>query len=132
MPSPLPNAPVGQITGILEIVHSYKGSEGLSRLAADYDLALDELLPSVEAAELLQFLTVNDGAAALTDTGARMLKASLRQRKSIFRDQALKTPLVQDVVAKLQRAGGRMRKSQLMEIVGFKLWTHDTERSVRT
>lgn len=132
MTSPLPNAPVGQITGILEIVHSYKGKVGVARLAADYDLDLDELLPSLDAAELLQFLVVHEGQATITETGTRMLKASLRQRKLVFREQAMKTPLFQDVVAKLRRAGGRLRKEELTEIVGFKLWTHDMERSVRT
>jgi NitT/TauT family transport system ATP-binding protein len=132
MTSPLPNAPVGQITGILEIVHGYKGKAPLSRIAADYDLDLAELLPSVEACELLGFLTVVDGQAALTETGTKMLKASLRQRKLIFRDQALQTPFFQDVVSKLSKTGGRMKKKALAEIVGFKLWTHDSEQSVRT
>lgn len=128
----LPNVPVGTITGVLEIVDDYKGKVDAARIAAEFDLDIDEFLPSVQAAELLQFVTVKDGDVMLTDAGKRMLKASLRQRKVIFREQALKTPIFMDVVAKLQKAGGRMQKEDLADILGFKLWTHDQETAVRT
>jgi hypothetical protein len=61
-----------------------------------------------------------------------MLKASLKTRKTIFREQALKTPIFQDVIGKLQKVGGRMQKDELADILGFKLWTHDQEEAVRT
>lgn len=128
----LPNVPVGSIVGVLEVVDDYKGKVDAARIAADYDLDIDEFLPSVHAAELLGFVKVSEGDVALTDVGRKMLKASLKTRKTIFREQALKTPIFQDVVSKLQKAGGRMQKDDLADILGFKLWTHDQETAVRT
>ena len=128
----LPNVPVGQIVGLLEIVDDYKGKADAARIAADYDLDIDELLPSVHAAELLGFVTVADGDITLTAVGRNMLKAGIVKRKAIFREQALKTPIFADVIIKLTKAGGRMQKDDLADILGFKLWTHDQETAVRT
>ncbi|MEA3200342.1 MAG: NitT/TauT family transport system ATP-binding protein [Thermoplasmata archaeon] len=128
----LPNVPVGSIVGVLEIVDDYKGKVDAARIAADYDLDIDEFLPSVHAAELLGFVKVAEGDVALTDVGRKMLKASLKTRKTIFREQALKTPIFMDVLGKLQKVGGRMQKDELADILGFKLWTHDQEEAVRT
>lgn len=132
MTTMLPNVSVGSITGVLEIVDDYGGKVDAARIAADYDLDIDEFLPSVHAAELLHFVKVHEGDVLLTDVGRKMLKATLKNRKVIFRDQALKTPIFIDVVAKLQKAGGRMKKDELADILGFKLWTHSQEEATRT
>jgi NitT/TauT family transport system ATP-binding protein len=128
----LPNVPVGQIVGVLEVADDYKGKVDVARIAAEYDLDIDELLPQVRAAELLGYVTVSEGDLELTAVGRKVLKAGLKARKTIFREQALKTPIFQDVVAKLKKAGGRMTKDDLAEILGFKLWTHEPEEAVRT
>jgi NitT/TauT family transport system ATP-binding protein len=128
----LPNVTVGSIVGVLEIVDDYKGKVDAARIAADYDLDIDEFLPSVHGAELLGFVTVAEGDIILTDVGKKMLKATLKNRKAIFREQSMKTPIFQDVLAKLRKSGGRMHKDDLADILGFKLWTHDQETAART
>ncbi|MHB8633650.1 MAG: AAA-associated domain-containing protein [Thermoplasmatota archaeon] len=128
----LPNATPGQIMGLLEILDDYKGRADAARIAADFDLDLDELLPSVEGAELLGFCSTAHGDVIVTDVGRKMLKASLKVRKTIFREQVLKTVIVQEILLKLKKAGGRLGRDDLAEILGFKLWTHDVEPALKT
>ncbi|MHB8606528.1 MAG: AAA-associated domain-containing protein [Thermoplasmatota archaeon] len=129
----LPNATPGAMTGVLEIVQDYGGDVDAARIAADYDLELDDLLPPIQAAELLGFATTPEGNVKLTDIGKKYLKASLIKRKSIFRDQVLKTAIFQDVLAKLKKMEDRrMTKSEVIEVLGFKLWTTTPELAFRT
>ena len=127
----LPFVSPGQVVGILEIVEEYKGSVEAARLAKDFDLRIDELLPVVEAAEMLDFAKVTDGLISLTPAGHKVLKGSTRQRKSIFKDQAINTPIFSDVIAKMQASGGRMSREALGEVLAFKLWTSDQETALR-
>lgn len=128
----LPNVNFSQIVGVLEIVDDHKGRVDVARIASEYGLDIDELLPGVEACEILHFVTVEKGDIHLEEMGRKVLKASLRARKQLLREQVLKMPIFQDVISKLQKAGGHMEREGLAEILGFKLWTHDTEQAART
>ena len=128
----LPATNFSQIVGILEIVDDHKGRVDVARIAAEHGLGMDDLLPAVEAAEMLGFVTVREGDIELLDAGRKVLKASLLHRKRLLREQVLKMPIFQDVIGKLQKAGGQMRREELADILGFKLWTHDTEQAART
>ena len=132
MASHLPATNFSQISGVLEIVDDHKGRVDVARIAGEHGLGMDDLLPAVEAAEMLGFVKVQEGDIELLDAGRKVLKASLLHRKKLLREQVLKLPLFQDVIGKLSKAGGRMRREDLAEILGFKLWTHDTEQAVRT
>jgi len=132
MPSQLPNVNFSQITGVLEIVDDHKGKVDVARIASEHGLDIDELLPSIEAAELLGFVKVEGGDIELLETGHRLLRASLRARKQVLREQVLKTPIFQDVVGKLQKAGGTMDKDTLVDVLGFKLWTPEPDRAAKT
>lgn len=132
MGSHLPHTNFSQIVGVLEIVDDHKGRVDVARVAAEHGLGMDHLLPAVEACEMLGFVTVHEGDIELLDPGRKVLKASLLNRKKLLREQVLKLPIFQDVLGKLQKAGGQMRREDLADILGFKLWTHDTEQAVRT
>jgi NitT/TauT family transport system ATP-binding protein len=132
MSQQLPTVNFSQIVGVLEIVDDFKGHVDVARIAGEYGLDIDELLPSVEAGELLGFVKVTDGDIVLQDPGRKVLKASLRQRKLLLREAVLRTPIFQDVIAKLRKSGGAMDREALAEILGFKLWTHDMEKAART
>jgi len=81
----LPHARPGGIAGLLELLNDRGGRENLYRLADDLALELDDLLPIVEAASLLGFLTVQEGAAEITPEGIRFAEAGILRRKELFK-----------------------------------------------
>ena len=81
----LPHARPGGIAGLLELLNDRGGRENLYRQADDLALELDDLLPIVEAASLLGFLTVQEGAAEITPEGIRFAEAGILRRKELFK-----------------------------------------------
>lgn len=79
----LPHADVGELTGFLERLTALGGREDLFELARDLQLEADELLPLVEAAQLLEFVRVEEGDIVLTETGRTFATADLLQRKEL-------------------------------------------------
>ena len=66
----LPHATVDGLSGLLEILRDAGGAADLADLADDLSLEVDDLLPLVDAASLLGFVTTGDGQLALTRTAA--------------------------------------------------------------
>ena len=86
----LPHARPGGIAGLLEMLQDRGGCEDLYRLAEDLVMEVDDLLPIIEAAALLGFVTLQEGDAAITPEGHAFVEADILQRKVLFRDAALK------------------------------------------
>ena len=85
----LPHARPGGIAGLLELLLDHNGKDDIYRLADDLAFELDDLLPIVDAARLLGFLTVHEGDAANTPTGAEYANAEILRQKELFRTAAV-------------------------------------------
>ena len=85
----LPHARPGGIAGLLEMLQDRGGREDLYRLAEDLVMEVDDLLPIIEAAALLGFMTLQEGDAVITPEGHAFVEADILQRKVLFRDAAL-------------------------------------------
>jgi len=90
--------------GLLVLLNSHKGSEDVALLADDLDLEIDEIFPSLEYAEVLQLVKVADGRATFTDLGKKLVGGSIRDRKSIIREQLRKTTLFRTLLRALESA----------------------------
>jgi NitT/TauT family transport system ATP-binding protein len=84
----LPHARPGGIAGLLELLLDKGGRDDIYRLADDLAFEIDDLLPIVDAAQLLGFLKVEEGDAAITETGAEYGNSEILRQKEIFRDAA--------------------------------------------
>lgn len=84
----LPHVSIGALIGLLEHLQARGGRGGLDELAADLQMAVDELLPLVEAADLLDFAEVAEGDVWLTEEGHRFATAGILEKKALFRRQA--------------------------------------------
>jgi NitT/TauT family transport system ATP-binding protein len=62
----LPHARPGGMAGLLELLLDKGGRDDIYRLADDLSFEIDDLLPIVDAAQLLGFLKVEEGDAAIT------------------------------------------------------------------
>ncbi len=90
----LPHARPGGIAGLLELLLDHNGKDDIYRLADDLAFEIDDLLPIVDAARLLGFLTVNEGDAAITATGAEYANSEILRQKELFRVAAVENVLL--------------------------------------
>ncbi|AYF75360.1 ATP-binding cassette domain-containing protein [Nocardia yunnanensis] len=103
---PLPDASVGGIAGLLELVSGNAGRADLPVVADELNFELDDLMPLVDAAALLGFLLVDAGDVMLTTVGANFTHADIQASKAIFATQARRrAPLVRTVCSALIGSG---------------------------
>jgi NitT/TauT family transport system ATP-binding protein len=88
-PTPVPPVRAGSLTGMIELLDDLGGSTDLYRLGDELNMDLEDLLPIVEAVEMLGLGRVREGDVALTDSGRAFAQASVLARKELFRDTAL-------------------------------------------
>jgi NitT/TauT family transport system ATP-binding protein len=85
----LPHARPGGIAGLLELLLDKGGRDDIYRLADDLAFEIDDLFPIVDAAQLLGFLTIDEGDAAITPSGMEFSNSEILRQKELFRDAAL-------------------------------------------
>ena len=85
----LPHARPRGIAGLLELLIDHDGRADIYRLADDLAFEIDDILPIVDAAALLGFLTVQEGDASLTPVGTEYAHAEILRQKEIFRAAAV-------------------------------------------
>ncbi len=85
----LPQVAISDVTGLIELVHNHGSQEDIYQIGRDLHLEVDELLPLVEAADLLDLADVQEGDLILTEIGKHFAEAGVLEEKQIFRDQAL-------------------------------------------
>jgi len=90
----LPHARPGGIAGLLELLLDHNGKDDIYRLADDLAFEIDDLLPIVDAAQLLGFLTVTEGDAVITPTGAEYANSEILRQKELFRNAAVENVLL--------------------------------------
>ncbi|MCK4778005.1 MAG: AAA-associated domain-containing protein [Actinomycetia bacterium] len=87
---PLPQAKIGEIIGLLEILEDIEGKEDIHKIARQLNFDLENLAPIIDALELLELARISDGDIALTELGIKFLNSDVNDRKLIFKKQ-LKT-----------------------------------------
>jgi NitT/TauT family transport system ATP-binding protein len=90
----LPHARPGGVAGLLELLLDKGGRDDIYRMADDLAFEIDDLLPIVDAAQLLGFLKIDEGDAAITEIGEQFANSEILRQKELFRDAALKNVLL--------------------------------------
>jgi len=85
----LPHARPGGMAGLLELLLDKGGRDDIYRLADDLAFEVDDLLPIVDAAELLGFLKIEEGDAVITESGTEFANSEILRQKELFRDAAV-------------------------------------------
>lgn len=120
MPTVYPKCSPTEMLGLLVLLNGHKGSEDVALLADDLDLEIDEIFPALEYAELLQLVKVEDGRATFTELGRKLVGASIRERKTILREQLKKTALFRTILRALEGSEHhRLSDEELGHIVSF-------------
>jgi NitT/TauT family transport system ATP-binding protein len=101
--APLPAATVGGMAGLLEILAAHGGREDLPMLARRLTFDVEDLLPLVDAAQLLGLALVDNADIELTDEGRSFVEADIDTSKTIFANQAkTRAPLVRAIYSSLE------------------------------
>ena len=90
----LPHARPGGIAGLLELLIDKGGKDDIYRLADDLGLELDDFLPIVDAAQLLGFLTIEEGDTSITPSGTEFANSEILRQKELFRAAATENVLL--------------------------------------
>jgi NitT/TauT family transport system ATP-binding protein len=125
----LPHAGIGDLTGLIEIVHARGDRDDLYELGRDLHLELDDLLPLVDAADLLGFADTEEGDLLLTEMGKRFAEANVLEEKEIFRTQALaRIAILRQIVQALEASPNKtVDESVFLE----QLETHFSQKEAR-
>jgi NitT/TauT family transport system ATP-binding protein len=127
-----PKATISEIIGLLEAINDAGGMEHAAQLAADFNLELDELLPSTNAAELLGFVVVTDGNIELTGDAQKLINSGIRERKNIIKDKVTNVELIKELKNKLTYSSGyKMKKVDALDFLRARISTTDIESYFR-
>ena len=127
----LPHATVGRLLGLVDAMAQTPGPDDLYRLAERLRLGLDELHPLVEAARLLGWAKVARGDYDLTVEGRRVTKATVAERKALFRERVRELPLIASILRALE-AGAPVSRETVLAGLRPQAAPPEAERQVDT
>jgi len=99
----LPRALLNQLAGLVEKLSDEGGRADLYRVGGELSLELDDLLPIVEAGDLLGFLSVQEGDLLLALLGQAYAEASILARKEMLAGRVLRMPVIAWIYESLRR-----------------------------
>lgn len=129
---PLPDASVGGLAGLVEIVYAHNGQTDLPDLADELSFDVDDLLPLVDAATMLGLLEVEGAQAFLTDAGRGWYTADIQTSKELFAGLAVaRAPLVRTIVKALENSDdGTLRDGFFRDLLRRGYTEQDTEKQL--
>jgi NitT/TauT family transport system ATP-binding protein len=132
-PEPLPSAQVGEIVGLLEVVHDHGDRSDLFALASRLRVEFGLAIVAVKAAELLDLVETPRHEVLLTPIGRSFVEADPNGRKRIFHRQLRAIPTFAHLADLLRRAPEmRLPAEVIQEDLAMHLPDEPTERLFET
>ncbi len=129
----LPDVTIGRLMGLLEVMRETPGPDDMYRLGGSLHLELDDLVPLIDAAELLGLVYVQEGDYELTESGRRMADAEEKERKALFRERARAVPLLGIIVARLTESeSGQVPREEIRRALHGHFSRKRAERQIDT
>jgi len=129
---PLPDVSVGGLAGLVEIVHAHNGQTDLPDLADELSFEVDDLLPLVDAARLLDMVEVDGAQLFLTARGEQWVTADIQASKTLFAELAVAhAPLVRTIVKALENSDdGALRDDFFLDLLRRGYSSDDAQRQL--
>lgn len=115
----LPPVSLGSVGDLIATVDDDGGGTSLAELADDLVLELDELLPILDAGELLQLMEVEEGQLRLTAAGQQLRAASEEGQQELLRAQLVAhVPLIRRLQEALEASPrGEVEGDSVLELL---------------
>jgi NitT/TauT family transport system ATP-binding protein len=132
-PSPIPQANIGEMFGLMEILRDHNSRMDVFELDELTDYDFGHTLAVVKAGEMLDFLDTPKNEVLITPLGNRLLDADINGRKSIFNQQLRTLGTFQFVIRILTEAADhRLPQDIVQEELIMHLPTQDVEAMFKT
>ncbi len=118
---PIPNATVGEVIGLLEVLEDNQGKIEMFELSQRINRRFTVAMLIATAAEFLGFVETPLRHIVLTKTGKRFLDADINERKEIFRARLLRLPLVKEFVRFIKDNDGDISVDEAKKFIKKKL-----------
>jgi NitT/TauT family transport system ATP-binding protein len=129
---PLPPVSFTEVIGLLEMLDNRGGRENVFGLAEDLGREFGHVLGVVKAAELIDLVDTPKQEVVITDIGRALLKASVADRKTMFRERALQLRIIAEVYEQIHRADGKLDEDVVLSTAALRLPYEDPERLLKT
>jgi NitT/TauT family transport system ATP-binding protein len=130
---PLPNATTSEITGLLEYLDARGGTENLFRVASETGNEFGKVITVVKAAELLGFVDTPKQAVTLDAPGRAFVKASVAERKGVWRAALLTLRLFREAhEVAMSQPNHAIDRVQLLEAIAQRMPQENSERVFKT
>lgn len=131
--TPLPTASVDGLSGLAEMIAHRDGRADLADLVDDLGLEVDDVLPLVDALDLLGFARIHGDDLLLTDTGTDFAGADVQKSKTIFAEAAVGVPLVKLITSSLrQNPDGTLRAGFFRDVLAHHFTSEQVARQLET
>ncbi|MGQ9543980.1 MAG: AAA-associated domain-containing protein [Candidatus Bathyarchaeia archaeon] len=127
----VPRVHVGQMIGLLEVLEDFNGRVDAAKVADDLILELDDLLPVVDAAELLNFLKVESGDLVLTEEGRQFLAKGASGRKRFLNEHIMKLAAFKAIIEFIKsHKNHEVTREELLEFLKKEMSDTDAESAL--
>ncbi|MET8698643.1 nitrate/sulfonate/bicarbonate ABC transporter ATP-binding protein [Kitasatospora sp. NPDC004723] len=131
--TPLPGATVDGLSGLAGMIAHRGGRCDLAGLADELALDIDDMLPQVDALDLLGFAEISGNDLVLTDTGAAFADADVQESKTVFAAAALDVPLVKLIANSLRgNPGTVVRAGFFRDLLAHHYTSEQVDRQLET
>ncbi|MFD3941525.1 nitrate/sulfonate/bicarbonate ABC transporter ATP-binding protein [Streptomyces sp. NPDC058579] len=131
--TPLPTATVDGLSGLAEIVAHRDGTADLADLADGLGLDVDDVLPLVDALDLLGLAEIHGDDLRLTDRGVSFAGADVQTSKRIFAEAARDLPLVRTILTSLRQSrDGTLRAGFFRDVLAHHYTSEQLTRQLDT
>jgi NitT/TauT family transport system ATP-binding protein len=130
----LPHARPGGIAGLLELIIDLSGRTDIYRLADELAFEIDDLLPIVDASQLLAFLRVEEGDVVITPAGREFAESEIKKQKELFRKAATEhVLLLRQITRALQnKSDHTVPEDFFLDMLDEQFSQEETQRQLET
>lgn len=129
----LPSVRIGSIAGFLELLEERQNRD-LYRLGQELQLEVDDILPIVEAAKMMDLIDLREGDIYLKPIAFTFIEGNIDERKKIIRTQLLShIHLVQQIYNLLQaKRSQRIPEELILDIIQNHFSPSEAQRQLNT
>ncbi|MCP8323381.1 MAG: AAA-associated domain-containing protein [Candidatus Methylarchaceae archaeon HK02M2] len=125
----IPRVHYSHVIGLLEVIEDFGGRVDIAKIADDLYLELDDVLPAVDAAELLGFLIVESGDIELTEEGSNFLSEGIRGRKKQLGERLFKLDSFKELIEFISKKDEKkITREELLNFIIERFYDVDSDK----